>query len=309
MTAPSSIDPATGPSQRAPATGAAVRALAGLEARRNLAAPWLWLGIALTVTAMQQTLGVDYAAGGYQGVIASFGGVAAGLFVLGALAGGRDRAATEGATLAPESVLDADHRAVARLLGLVPALAIGVLVTAVVFVVARVEGGFWVGDAPGRTDTAQHGPFEILQPVALLLLAATAGVALGRATAQRTLVCVVGALTVLVFGFFSWAWQGEPVRYATLLQTQPFETPITWPGGRVDFTALPSDWLLSAPDAYDDRWAHVVIDQRIAAAHDAYLLGLAAVATGLAVRSRAGRPLVAAGAAVAVVAVAAQIVL
>lgn len=309
VTVPVYIDPATAERPVSPGTREVLRALARLEARRNLRAPWLWLGMVLTAVTAHANLDVDFSGGGYQGVSAAFAALAAGTFVLAVLAGSRDRTATNDTPLAPEAVLDADHRALARLLGLIPPLAMGALFTLGVFVVARVEGGFWVGDVPGRTDSAQHGLFEALQPLALLVLATTTGVALGRATAQRTLVCLLGALVTVVFGFVYWAWQGEPLAYVTLVQTQPFEVPMSWPGGRVDLGLVPADWLLSAPDAYESRWAHLVFDQRIAAAHDAYLLGLATVATGFAVRGRALRPLVAGGALLAVAAVAAQIAL
>lgn len=306
MAAPVYLDLAGRERPVAPDRAAVLRTLAATEARRNLRAPWLWVGITTSALFALTTLDASYANGGYQGVMASFAGVVAAVFVLAVGAGSRDRTTTSDAPLAEESVLDADDRALARLLGLLPALGVGALYVLAVFALARGEGGFWVGDAPGRTDTAQHGLFEVLQPVALLLLAAASGVAIGRATSQRALTAVIGVVVLSVAGFVYWAWQAHPVNLVSLIQTQPFEVPVEWPGGEVDFTAVPDSWLLSAPDAYEPRWRHLVLDQSVAAAHDAYLLGLAAVAGGFAVRGRGGRWLTAGGAAVALAGVGVQ---
>ena len=101
------------------------RALVAIEARRSLKAPWLWLGIALSTCFSLSAIGPSFAGGGYHGLIASFAGVAAGLFVLGVNAGGRDH--TTGGAVAPEAAVDGDERALGRLLGLWPALAVAVL--------------------------------------------------------------------------------------------------------------------------------------------------------------------------------------
>lgn len=309
MAAPVYIDLAGREGPAAPVRTAVVRALAGAEARRNLRAPWLWVGIVVSAAFAFTTLDAGYANGGYQGVMASFAGVVAATFVLAVAAGSRDRTTTSDGPLAEESVLDADDRALARLLGLLPAAVVGTLYVLVVFGLSRWEGGFWVGDVPGRTDTAQHGLFEALQPVALLLLAATSGVAIGRATAQRTLASVLGVVVMAMLGFVYWAWQAEPVSFVTLIQTQPFDVPVEWPAGTVDFDAVPDAWLLSAPTDYEPRWGHLVLDQSVAAAHDAYLVGLATVAAGFAVRGRGGRWLLAGGALAAVAGLVAQFLL
>lgn len=285
--------------------------LARAEARRNLRSPWLWCGIAASAWVGRLMLTADYQAGTYQGAMAAFSGVAAAVFVLGAIAGSRDRGTTSatGLPLSEESVVTTDERTIARLLGLLPVVAVGTLYVIAVFVASRIEGGFWVGDVPGRSDTAQHGLFEALQPVVLFLTAGAAGVAIGRTRTPRPLAYILGVLVLVMAGFLYWAWQGDGVVYVSLVQTQPFEVDITEVGQSIDFDSVPDDWLLSAPDPYDKRWAHLVFDQRVAAAHDLYLLGLAALAAGLAVRGRNGRLLAAAGGLAAVAGVVAQIAL
>lgn len=307
MTAPVYIDIATRELPERPVARRRVLfELARLEARHSLRAPWLWLGIVLSIASAHSTLDADYAGGGYQGVVASFTGVAAGIFVLGVLAGNRDRSASDDVPLAPESVLDGGDRALARLLGLVPAIIVASVFAATVFAVSRIEGGFWLGNEPGRTDAATHGPFEALQPLVLVVLAAAAGVAIGRASAHRTLACIGGVLVAAVSGFVYWAWQGDGMVFVSLVQTQPLHVPIDWPADQVDLGSVQPDWVLSEPTAYQSGWHHVVIDQRIAAAHDAYLLALAAVASGFAIRGRRGRVIGVAGGLVAIAAVVAQ---
>jgi hypothetical protein len=279
------------------------RALVALEARRSLSAPWLWLGIAFTTWFSYNSAGATFAGGGYHGLIASFAGVASGLFVLGVGSGGRDHA--NGGPVAPDAAVDADERALGRLLGLWPAISVAVLFAAVVFAVQRVEGGMWIADLPRGGNDAVFSIVEMLQPAMLFTVAAAAGVAAGRASAHRAIVSVAGALAIAATGLIYWAWQWTPAAWVTLIQTQPIEVRLA-----ADFVPAdaPTTWMLSGPDQYQSSWGRVMVHQAMAGWHLVYLAGLAAVFAGLAVRGRRGRAAIAAGLAVAVVAVIAQLV-
>ena len=199
---------------------------------------------------------------------------------------------------------DADPRAVGRLLGMAAPCAVGAMWAVAMFVFVRVGGGMWVGDAPGRTDAAMYSVAEMLQPLLLFAVAATAGIALGRACRHRVPL-VVGVLGFSLFGMVSWAFQAAPMRYVTPIQTQPIEVYIG-PAG-LDPLTLPADWLLSSPDQYEAYWAWVIVHVPMAAWHDVYLIGLALVGAGFAIRRRRGRWLVAAGGLAVLVGIVAQV--
>jgi len=279
------------------------RALVALEARRSLTAPWLWLGVALTAWFAYNSSGATFAAGDYHGLMASFAGVTSGLFILGVNAGGRDHAI--GGPVAPEAAVDADERALGRLLGLWPAVSIAVLFSVVVFVVQHVEGGMWIADLPQGANQAVFSLVEMMQPPILFVLASAAGVALGRATAHRAIVAVAGALVITAMGFVYWAWQWTPAVWVTLIQAQPIEVDL----GK-DFVPAdaPTTWMLSYPDRYQPSWGRVLVHQAMAGWHLVYLVGIAAAFTGLAIRGRRGRAAVVAGTVVAVAAVIVQII-
>jgi hypothetical protein len=165
-------------------------------------------------------------------------------------------------------------------------------------------GGLDLGDEPGRTLHAQFTMPELLQPVLVTAVAVALGAAVARVVRNR-----LGSATVLfVIWFLSsltyWAVNGPVVRFFALIQTQP----ITVRAGSmyVDPTTFPSSWLLSAPGEYQDFWGRLVVSPSLAAWHDVYLLGLASLLAGVAVRGRLGRVLGVIGLVVAVVAVALQ---
>lgn len=290
----------------APTTAARRRvlALAAAEARLAVRAPWIWIGVVLSAVAARSTLDADFSAGAYQGVMASITGVAIGIFVTAVQAGGRDRVLTSGA-VGEGAVVDADERALARLLGQWPTIAIGGLYVAGLRAYEGSEGGFWLGDWPRRTDDATHSAVELLQGPALFVLAAAAGIAVSRATARRAVVSSIGVVVLATLGLLAWAWQWTPAVYVTAIQTQPVE--ITLGGAGFDATSVPSGWLLSAPDAYDASWDRVLVHLPMAGWHAVYLLGLAALAAGAAVRQRAGRLLAGVGLAAALLGVVAQV--
>ena len=278
--------------------------LARVEAVRHLRGVPLWIGLLLSALFAWNVVQVDWQSGTYQALPVTITPLAAALFVAGVRSGGRDNHADH-PPLAEEAALDGGDRVRARLLGIAPLVVIGSAVVVAGAIGMRLEGGLWVGNEPGRTDTALHTLPEILQPILLFVLAAVAGVAAGRTFKRRAPIAVAGVVVLLAVGGISWAWQGVPARYVTLVQTQPIEVHIG--PATADPTAFPDEWLLSAPDQYDADWDRVIVHQPMAAWHDAYLVGLILAAAAVALRGRSGRRLLAAGVAVAVLGVAAQV--
>lgn len=278
-------------------------ALAAVEARRTIRSPWVWTGLAGTGLALTSVGEADYQAGSYSLAAAAVTALALGVFVHAVHLGGRDRVGLS-EPMAPASVMDGDERATARLLGLWPALALGTVAALALAVGERIEGGYWVGEGLWRTDSRVHSLLELTQGPALVLLAATGGLAAGRAFRRRGLMSVLGAVAAVAFGFTSWAWQSVPARYVTLVQTQPIELDLG-PGYAV--SDAPRGWLLAAPNEFEATWRRVVVHEAMAGWHSAYLVGVALLLAGLAVRGRLRPRLVVIGTMVAVVGVVAQV--
>lgn len=286
----------------------AIMSLARAEARRALRGPAFLLGLVVTIWFgfNTSTAELDWQSGAYQGFSTVFGPLAAGIFVAGVLAAGRDRRNDDRPALAEEAALDGADRTTARLLALLPLVLIGAVIVVAAAVGTRIEGGFWIGNRPGRTDTAVHGLAEVIQPILVFVFAAAAGVAAGRTFRRRAPVVIVG----LVFWFMVtgayWVWQSVPTVYATPIQTQPIEVAID--GDATDPTTFPADWLLANPDEAGGEWTRTLVHQPLAAWHDVYLIGLATLAAGVAIRSRKGQRLAVAGLIVAGLGIAAQAV-
>lgn len=286
-------------------TREAVWSLARIEGVRALRGPAFWVAAAITAWTTWESRGLDWQGANYFSYTLEFGALAAGIFVAGALAGGRDRRADDRPELAEEAALDATARAMARLLGMLPLIVIGTVLVIGVQIGIRIEGGLWVGDEPGRTDTAVHGWAEILQPILFFFLAAAVGVAAGRTFRRRTPVIVAVLVLWFLFTGVYWALQWSPARYLVPAQMQPLELAID--GNATDPSTFPADWLLVDPDEKGGEWRRVVIDQPLAAAHDLYLVALAVLATGVALRGKRGRQLVIAGGTLVLVTVALQV--
>lgn len=282
-----------------------IRALARLEARRALRGSAFWIGLAVSVWMAYMSRGLDWQGAAYGEFVLGSGPLAAGIFVAGVIAGSRDRGRDECSVLAEEAALDDPDRAIARLLGLVPLVAIGSVLVVAVAIGIRIEGGLWVGEEPGRTDSAVHGVAEVLLPILLLVLGACAGVAAGRTFRRRVPVIVVGLIVwFLLIGAF-WVWQWVPAVYVVPTQIQPIEVAIA--GDATDASALPGDWLLAYGED-DGEWRRILVHEPLTAWHDVYLVGLATLAVGIAVRSRTGRRLMVVGAVVAGLGIAGQAV-
>jgi hypothetical protein len=161
-------------------------------------------------------------------------------------------------------------------LAICPAIAVvGVLAIAVA---SRIEGGFWIGDGPWRTDAALHTPLELLQPVVLVALAGAAGVAAGHRFRHRTPIAVLAAAMTFQFWLGFWIFQWPPMFVVTLVQTQP----ISRPAGTAPF---PDHWLVSY-DWYERYFARYYVDQPLMGGHVLYLVGLTVLCVGSALRVR-----------------------
>ena len=73
-------------------------------------------------------------------------------------------------------------------------------------VVSRIEGGFWMGEAPRRTDSALHTPLELLQPALIVALAGALGVVTGSAFRRPLIAIVAGAFAWFILFPAYWIW-------------------------------------------------------------------------------------------------------
>jgi hypothetical protein len=259
--------------------------LARLEARRHLTGAALWLGLLGFVYVVLGTLDMDWQSSVYSAFPRMFLPLAAATFVAAIRSGGRDRHA-DLPPLAEDAPLDDNGRAIARLLGLAPFLAVTMVLVIAIETGIRIEGGHWMGNPPGRTDTAVHTIPELLQPIAMVLLGAAAGVAAGRKFRQRAPITVLGLILAFIMGMLWWAFQVIPMAYVTLIQTQPVGEFAGSAG--TNPTTFPEHWLLQNDD-YEGVWTRVYVDQPMIAGHVVYLLGVAAVCMAGVVRGRLGR--------------------
>jgi hypothetical protein len=292
---PGAVESATLPSWRI------VRALAVPEGRRLLRAPLLWLGLALSGLMAWSSLRVPAEWSGvyYTGAPALVGPVLVVISML--VAGSFHRERTD---LASDAPVGEGVRTGGLLLGASSLVGLVAILTAIAGTLARWHGGFDLGDEPGRTLHAHFTVPELLQPVALAVLAVAVGAAAGRRLRHRATATLV--LFVAWFPMITapWLLQDRQVTPFSVIQIQPVSIPI----GPVssDPSTFPSDWLLSQPGEYQDHWARAFLSAPLAGWHLLWLLGLACLFVAVAVPRR-GRPaLLAVGAVAAVVAVVAQ---
>lgn len=277
--------------------------LAGLEARRHLRNPVLWLGVVASVYAAWRSSSIDWTAGPYAAFPVDVVPCAWAMFVLGTISGGRDHLAGMRPPPTAATASGDDRVAAARLLGLLAPLAVVSAVVIGVVIVMRLAGGYVIGEGTWRTDSAHQTLPEIAQPILLSAACGAAGVAIGRAVRSTFLAVAAGTLVLFTFGLISWAWQWTPAVYVAPVQQQPFSVEL--PGG--DLANASSGWWLSSPGEYQRGWRRLVIDPVVAAGHDLVLLGLCAMFSGWAVRRTAGRALAVVGIVVAVVGVLVQV--
>jgi hypothetical protein len=173
------------------------------------------------------------------------------------------------------------------------------VLSAVGALLVREHGGLDLGDEPGRTLHAQFTLPEILQPVALAVLAIAVGAAAGRRFRRRASASLALFVGWFPFVTITWAFSSAPVTPFSIIQIQPVSVeigPVTQ-----DPLTFPGKWLLSAPGEFQDHWARLFVSARLGLAHDIWLLGLALVFVALAV-PRGSRTMPAAAGAVLAVA-------
>ena len=265
-----------------PAAGrSAVFELARIESFRMLRRASIWIGFVLSVVlavtyASEQQ---DWSSQKYESIVPlSVYPMTIGVFVAGVRSGNRDRSHRRPA-LAEEAPLDGDARAWARLASLWVPVAMVVALMAVIGIVSRIEGGYQLGDGSLRTDSAHHSVFELVQPALAVAVVGAAAVAIGRAVRRSGPAIVVGMVLLFFAGGVYWLWNDDAVYTTALIQVQPMD--------------------------FADREA---VHTPTVAFHDLYLLGVVALFCGLSLRAHPRARLVAGGAAVAVAAVAAQLV-
>ena len=254
-----------------------VRAIARPEAVRLLRRPVLWVGVALSSLAAYAMFHSpdDWSGARYMSAPIMLGPllVAVSMVVAGSFQRERDG-------LAADAPVDEAARTAGRLLGAVALVGLVAVLAAAGALVARLTGGFDLGDEPGRTLHAHFTLPEILQPVAAAVLAVAVGAAAGRRFRHAATAYLVLFVGWFPFVMVSWAFQARQVTPFSILQIQP----VTIPVGPVtaDPGSFPAHWLLSAPGEYQDFWGRAFVSAHLAAWHDVWLLGLACLFLALA---------------------------
>jgi hypothetical protein len=274
------ISEPTAPVAHTPSRAATIE-LARIETRRMLRQAPIWIGLAASIllAAVEAGNREEWSSQKYVALVPlSVFPLTFGVLVAGVQSGNRDRSHGR-PPLAEDAPLEGDARTWARLASLAVPATITALGMLVIGVASRIEGGFWAGDGLSRTDAAVHSVFELMQPVLVVSVIGAAAVAVGRAVRWTGPAIIVG----MVLLFFSmgvyWLWNDDPAYTAALVQVQPFDS------GPIDLVHTPTVIL-----------------------HNLYLLGLGALCVGLSLRQHPRWQLLGAGAAVAVVAVVAQLV-
>ncbi len=254
-----------------------VVALARVEARRLLRSPAFWGGVALSVVFGYLSIRFpeDWSGARYTVSPALVGPAVVGISFAVAGSFHRERSGLHEDVPVTETV-----RTLGRLVGALALVAVVTLLSLVGAALARWSGGFDLGDEPGRTLHAHFSWAEILQPFCLSVLAVAVGAAAGRRLAQRatsTLVLFVGWFPFVVV---SWAFQSAVVTPYSIIQIQPVSLEIG--PSSADPLDFPAHWLLGAPGEFQDHWARLLVSVRLAAGHDLWLLGLAALFVAIA---------------------------
>jgi len=190
------------------------------------------------------------------------------------------------------------------LLGALPVVVLVVLLTGGLAIFVNSVGGLDLGEEPGRTLHARFSVFELLQHVCLAVLAVATGAAAGRRLASRA----AGAL-VLFAGWFPamfvyWLFQVPAIVPFSIVQVQPVNVRVA--SQDTDPLTLPAQWLLSAPNEYQDFWGRYFVSNGLAGWHDLWLLGLSCFFLSMVFTGGSRRRLLVVGAVLAVAGIAAQ---
>lgn len=278
-----------------------VLTLARAEARRMLRNPLLYAGVALSGLFASQTLydNDTWSGAEYTSAPVLFVPVLIPIAVLVARAFHRERE-----PVGIETPTSADTRAAGILLGAVPLVALVVALTVGLAAYVAYVDGFDLGDEPGRTLRARYSIFELLQHVALAVLAVATGAAAGRRLAHRST-----AALVLFAGWFPpmfvyWLFQVPAIVPFSIVQVQPVN--VRGAPRDTDPLTLPAEWLLSSPGEFQDFWGRQFVSNALAGWHDLWLLGLACLFLSIALSSRWRTHLLAVGALACLVSITAQ---
>lgn len=291
------------PSARSSTATHVLPALVRIELRRVSRSPWPAVGLAFSLWmlwSLTPTPG-EWPGATYQQMATSTLPLLFAISVTAAISFHRGR--TEVAAAAP---VREDRRALARLVGLAPLVALAVVFAATMAWRQRDIGGLWLGVEPGRTTEALYTLGELSQHVVLALLAVCLGAALGRSTPH--LVAAIPVLFVIWFVVFVyWLFGHRAVTPFSVLQVQPVQVPVGPPSA--DPLAFPSHWLLEAPGEYSQVWSRAFVSEALAWWHDVWLVGLALLLLAAALpRGVVRLRLLAAGSSLAVLGAVAQVV-
>ena len=282
-----------------------VRELAITEARGSLRRVSIWMGFVLTIGILASPTTADWPGGSYtEKLPQSFMPIVLGTFIAAFRTGRRD-----GRHDVSESApLDANDRARARLASIALPAFLTLLMAAGLAIASRIEGGFWLGDHPRRTDTALHSLGELIQLPLVVAVVGAAGIAVGRARRAIPVAIIIGAVLFTTFPGY-WLWNIPPVHTITPVQTQPLRVELD---AGTDVDQLPAEWFVEHsndnPDRESDAPARQIVHQPTILGHNIYLIGLFGLAVGAAIRGSRGRRLALAAATIATGGVVMQLV-
>lgn len=278
------------------------RTLAAVEVRRQLRRPILWIGFVLTIV-MLVGVTTNWSSGSYNDKIFGFMPLVLAALFCGYATSSRDQRQL----LVEDAPLDTNDRTIARLVSVIVPVMMSVAIVIGIAIVSRIEGGFWIGDEPRRTDNALHSILELFQPPLVVALAGMFGVGTGRASRGRAIsIMALGTLIWFISFPGYWVANSPPVHAFALVQLQPLTIDLE---SGVEPEQLSENWLADAPSEFSDVWERRIVHQPTIAGHNLYLFGLIAVVAGASIRTRTGRRLALAGAVLAIGGIAIQLAL
>ena len=270
-------------------TGISPRTLAAVEVRRQLRRPIIWIGFVLTIVQLA-TISTNWSGGSYADKVIGFMPLVLAALFCGYATSSRDQRQM----LVEDAPLGPNDRTIARLVSVTVPVAMSIMIVIGIAIVSRIEGGFWIGDEPRRTDIALHSILELFQPPLFVALAGSFGVAAGRASRSRAIAIMTFGTLVWFLSFPGyWVMNSPPVHVFALAQIQPLNIRLE-PG--VIPEQFPSSWLVDAPTEFTGVWERQLVHYPTIAGHNLYLLGLISVAAGASIRTRTGRRLAISGA-------------
>lgn len=295
---------ASRPVRQRPLDTRVVRAISRAEAGRILRSPLLHLGLALSAVFSWAVVrpggnrdewsGDEYGAAPVMFVPLL---IATAILVSAAFHRERDPVGTE----APASTT---ARSTGILLGTAPVLVLVGLLTAGLALYVDGVGGLDLGDEPGRTLGARFTAFELLQHASLTVLAIASGAAAGRRLASRATAALVLFAGWFPAMFVYWLFQVPAIVPFSIVQVQPVNVRVA--PQDTDPLTLPAEWLLSAPNEFQDYWGRYFVSNGLAGWHDLWLLGLSCLFLSLVFTGGWRRRLLALGAVLAVAGITAQ---